>query len=88
MPNVDLLQVSFIGGPLIQLNVLARAKSEKSDDDVSISSSLHEHQNSTNSVPENEYRVDTNSSGKPEPEANGKLLENLKTYSHQRYINF
>ncbi|KAL3512010.1 hypothetical protein ACH5RR_024727 [Cinchona calisaya] len=60
------------------------AKSEKSDDDVSISSLSHEQQQiSMNSVPQNECRVDTNSSGKPEPESNGKLLENLTTYSHQ-----
>lgn len=56
------------------------AKGEKSDDDASSFSSFHEHQNST---PQNEYHVETNSSIRPHPEANGKLVENLMPYSHQ-----
>ncbi|XP_027121865.2 uncharacterized protein [Coffea arabica] len=56
------------------------AKSEKSDDDASCFNSVHEHQNS---IPQNEYHAETNSSIRPHPETNGKLAENFMPYSHQ-----
>ncbi|KAL3529007.1 hypothetical protein ACH5RR_008329 [Cinchona calisaya] len=76
-------QLSFASNIQI-LQILA--KSEKSDDDASFSSSLHDHQIPTNSIPQNEFHV--NLIGKPELEGNGKLLENLTTNSHWRYICF
>ncbi|CAI9113817.1 OLC1v1014498C1 [Oldenlandia corymbosa var. corymbosa] len=50
------------------------AKRGESDDDASISSSIHDHQN--------DFRIESNHLGKPEPEANGKLLDNLASNSH------
>lgn len=90
MPCLDIIHVSFFRSPLIEFrfNILCRPKSEKSDDDASFSSSSHEHQIPMNSIPQNEFRVETNLSGKPELEANGKLFENLTTYYHQRYFCF
>ncbi|KAI5660367.1 hypothetical protein M9H77_29160 [Catharanthus roseus] len=58
-------------------------KSEKSDDDVSISGSVHEPQISSNCSIPNLCNLETISTGKVEPEMNGKSPEKSKMYFNQ-----
>ncbi|KAK3029354.1 hypothetical protein RJ639_037877, partial [Escallonia herrerae] len=55
-------------------------KYEKSDDDISIASSSHEHQVSQDSSPQNENQNENYMAGKPGLEINGSLT----SHSHQR----
>lgn len=65
---------------------LSRIKSEKSDDDVSISGSVHEPQISSNCSIPNLCNLETISTGKVEPEMNGKSPEKSKMYFNQGYL--
>lgn len=58
-------------------------KCEKSDDDLSIASSFHDHQISQNSSPCYDNRMELNSAGKGDQVADAKLFEGMPTNSRQ-----